>query len=90
METTFEKLGKLSAKTDAAHKRLDLLQRDIRDDLRELKSDLKIIQADIKAMSERINIGRGWAAAALTLSSIGGALLTKIVGFLLRAYAGRI
>lgn len=65
----------LSAKTDAAHKRIDTLERGIREDLKEIKADLKIL-------TERINIGRGWAAASLALASIVGALITKLLGFL--------
>lgn len=67
-----EKLTTVINKTDAAHVRLDRLEKDLGDRLREISDDLK----DITGWMNR---GKGWAAASLLLAGLAGASITKLI-----------
>lgn len=67
-----EKIGALSAKVGAAHSRLDKLEVDIKDALKELHEDLKTLNA-------HMNKGKGWNAALMFLAAIFGAIIAELV-----------
>ena len=75
MNETFEKLGVLTAKVDAAHKRIDNLEVGMRQDLKE-------IDLSIKELSAYMNRSKGWGAAFIFLGGISGAGLVKLLNFM--------
>ena len=71
MSELAERIGVMGAKIDAAHKRLDKHEVDIKDDLKEIKADLKKLNA---YMHKSI----GWLAAAALILGALGSVLVKI------------
>lgn len=67
-----EKLGVLSAKIDAAHRRIDDIQDYNKDILEQMRSDLKELNA-------YMHKGKGWAAAGLFLAGLAGAGVVKLL-----------
>lgn len=76
MSEISEKIGQLIAKSDAAHKRLDKIETDVRDDLKHINDELKAINA-------HMNKGKGWAAAFLFLAGLSGAGASKLLSTIL-------
>lgn len=74
--TLSEKIGALSAKTSAAHSRIDKLETTIRDDLKDLKRELHELNA-------HMNRGKGWSAAIMLLSGTVGGVLVKLLSSML-------
>lgn len=72
MDDVREKIGALSAKAEAAHSRVDKIEREIRDDLKELKDDLK----ELNAYMHR---AKGATAILVFLSGVSGAGLIKLI-----------
>lgn len=66
-----EKIGLLTAKVDAAHRRIDDGEKLTRETLKEINSELKILTA-------HLNKGKGWIAAMLFLAGGTGAGLVKL------------
>jgi hypothetical protein len=77
MTELHEKLGELNAKTKAAHARLDRLETDLRNDLKE-------ILKEIKELNAHVNKSRGWAGAALLISGLLGAGIVKLLGLIFK------
>lgn len=75
MDAIHQKLGELQATAVAAHKRIDKVETDIRDDLKTLNSELKELNA-------YMNRGKGWAAAFVMLSGFAGAGMFKLLSFI--------
>lgn len=73
---TRERIGILIAKVDAAHKRIDTIETDIKDALENIHQDLKHLNA-------HMNRGKGWAAAALLLAGLFGAGIFKLISMAL-------
>lgn len=82
------RLELLNNKVEAAHERLDKMERLIRDDLKEMKTEFGEVVAEIKLLlrdNERdmkevmawMNRGKGWAAAAMLAASVAGGLIAK-------------
>ena len=76
MNEVYQKIGELQAKAKAAHSRLDKLEVDIREDLKE-------IIVDIKKLNEDMNKGKGWASAMIFLAGLSGAGATKLLSVIL-------
>lgn len=72
MEDVREKLGILNEKAKAAHTRIDKLEFEIRDDLKELMKEVKDINA-------HVNRSKGWASAMIFISGFIGAGLFKLL-----------
>lgn len=72
MDGVHEKIGELNAKAKAAHSRLDKLESEIRDDLKDISKDLK----ELNAYMHR---GKGWASAVIMLSGFMGAGIFKLL-----------
>lgn len=71
-----ERIGLLTAKADAAHTRIDKLEKITREDLKEIKDDLKTLSA-------LVNRASGWAAAFIFIGGlVGGAGLVKLASTL--------
>ena len=70
-----EKIGSLTAKVDAAHKRVDKVEQGIREDLKELSRELK-------ELNSYMNKGKGWAAAFMLLSGASGAGILSLINYL--------
>ena len=78
MQDIHEKIGALTAKADAAHSRVDKLENVIR-------ADLLLISTELKELNAYMHRGKGFAAAAIFLSGIVGAGLTKVVALIFSA-----
>lgn len=72
MDDVREKIGQLSAKAEAAHSRIDRVETEIKNELRELVKEMKELNA-------YMNRGKGWASAMLLLSGIVGAGIFKLL-----------
>jgi hypothetical protein len=77
MDKVHEAVGRIEAKADAAHKRLDRVETEIKEDLKEIKKDLR-------EFNSHMNKGKGWAAAGLLIvglfSSAVGGIVTYFLG----------
>lgn len=76
-----EKLGVLTAKVEAAHRRIDDVEGEIKDSLKDIHSDLKELNA-------HMNKGRGWAAAALLIAGLLGAGILEAFKLIFQSKGG--
>lgn len=65
MDDIREKIGALTAKVDAAHSRVDKVETQVREDLKEIFKELK-------TLNETMNKGKGGLATILFLAGGGG------------------
>lgn len=63
----------------AAHARMDKAEESIRDSLLEMKATLGGIARELKEVIAWMNRGKGWAAAALLLGGIVGAVAMALI-----------
>jgi len=71
-----ERIGQVQAKADAAHTRMDILQSDI-------KSELKGISEDVKLLLANYHTQRGSKAMLVTVITLGIALLGALAKILI-------
>lgn len=67
-----EKIGMLIAKVDAAHSRVDKMEKVLSDSLSDISKELKELNA-------HMNKGKGWVAALMFLAGGTGAGLVKLL-----------
>lgn len=72
MNDIHEKLGALTATVSAAHKRLDKVETEVRQDLKDLSLQLSELNA-------HMNKGKGWAGAFFLLSGLAGGGIVKLL-----------
>lgn len=77
MDDIREKIGELSAKTKAAHARIDSIEENIREDLKEINAELKVLV-------QNMNYSKGFSAALVFLSGAVGAGLMAFLEFMLK------
>ena len=73
-----EAIGALKAQTSAAHKRVDRLETDLRDDLKGINEKLSHIDSSL-------NRGKGWAGAGLLLVAVFSSCIGALVAYVLGA-----
>lgn len=70
-----ERLGALDAKVTAAHTRLDKIEINV-------SEALKDIQSELHELNAHMNKSKGWAAAFLLIAGATGAGVVKLIAFL--------
>lgn len=79
MSEVLEKLGALTEKVKAAHQRVDKVEFQIREDLKEIKDELK-------ELSAYMHRGKGAVGAIMFLSSIFGAGLVSLINVIFKIH----
>lgn len=74
-ENLFERVVTIENKIDAFHGRQDRLESLIHDDIGEIKVDFKELKTDVKELTAWMHRSKGWAAAAVFLAGLAGALI---------------
>lgn len=70
-----ERIVVLEQSAKAAHRRIDERDQDIRD----IKTGVADVSKDVKEVVAWMNRGKGWAAAAMLLAGVVGAIFTKFL-----------
>lgn len=79
LATLFERVVSLTDKVNAAHRRVDDLEGDLKDSIWELKSDIKEFSTELKTVNHWMHRAIGWGSAAIFLSGLLGAGVGKAV-----------
>lgn len=74
-----EKIGALTAKVDAAHKRVDKLEIDMKDDILDIKGDLSKIKNQLTELNNHMQRQKGIKGFIIFLSGLCGASITKLL-----------
>lgn len=71
-----ERVGAIDKAVTASHSRIDKLDQEIKESLKEMSLDLKIVVA-------HMNRSKGWGAAAMLGATIIGGILGALIKFLI-------
>lgn len=73
-----ESIGQLKATSRAAHQRLDKVEGEIREDLKDLN-------AKLDTLNGHMNRSKGWSAAFLLMSSFAGGGMATLISMIFRS-----